>query len=130
MSVFMQRESKASILFRHYIKANKMHTCALEMKATATDSIPFSCVKQAQIDWGMAIKSKAGVMLRVVAVAEGMPDYIWMREEPAYVVIKFPDIMCVIDIEVFANERDTSKRKSLTSKRAEAISVITTRTHP
>lgn len=78
----------------------------------------------------MAIKSKVGVMLRVVAVAEGMPDYIWLREEPAYVVIKFPDIMCIIDIEVFVNERDTSKRKSLTSERAEAISVTTTRTHP
>lgn len=121
----MQRESKASILFRHYIKKNKMYTCALEMKQSTTDSILFSCVEQAQIDWGMAIKSKEGVMLRVVAVAEGMPDYIYLREEPAYVVIKFPDMMCVIDIETFAIERDRSKRKSLTQTRASEISIIT-----
>lgn len=119
------RESKASILFRHYIKKNKMYTCALEMKQTTTNSIPFSCVTQAQIDWGMAIKSKEGVMLRVQAVAEGMPDYIYLREEPAYLVVKFPDFMCVIDIETFAMERERSKRKSLTQDRARAISIIT-----
>lgn len=102
-----------------------MYTCALEMKQTITDSISFSCVTQAQIDWGMAIKSKEGVMLRVQAVAEGMPDYIYLREEPAYVVIKFPDRMCIIDIETFDMEKKRSKRKSLTSIRAEAISVCT-----
>lgn len=120
----MQRESKASILFRHYIKKNKMYTCALEMKQTITDSISFSCVTQAQIDWGMAIKSKEGVMLRVQAVAEGMPDYIYLREEPAYVVIKFPKMMCVIDIETFDIEKKRSQRRSLTSSRASDIAII------
>jgi hypothetical protein len=118
------RESKASILFRHYLKAHPMMTCAIEMKSTDTDSIPFSAVTQAQIDYGMAIKSKKGVLLRVQAVAEGMPDYIWMREEPAFVVIKYPKVFCVIDVETFAMERSRSKRKSLTWERAQEIATI------
>lgn len=120
----MQRESKASILFRHWLKANPMPSASFEIKQTTTDSLPFSAVTQSQIDYGMAIKSKKGVLLRVQAVAEGMPDYVWLREEPAYVVISYPKGFAIIDIEKFSLERDKSKRKSLTWERAQSIAIL------
>lgn len=101
-----------------------MPTASFEIKQTATDSISFNAVTSAQIDYGMAIKSKKGVLLRVQAVAEGMPDYIWMREEPAFVVIKYPKCFCIIDIETFVRERDNSLRKSLTEARAKEIATV------
>ena len=101
-----------------------MFSCTIETKQTTTDSIAFSEIKQAQIDWGMAIKSDKGVLMRVQAVAEGMPDYIWCRNMPAYFAIKYPKHFYIIDVETFALERDRSKRKSLTEDRARAIAII------
>jgi hypothetical protein len=121
----MLRESKASIVFRHYLKAHPMPTASFEIKQTTTNSLPFSAVTQPQIDYGMAIKSKKGVLLRVQAVAEGMPDYIWMRGQPAYVVIFYPKAFYIIDIETFDMEKKRSQRKSLTPSRANDIAIIT-----
>ena len=117
------RESKFAILFRHWIKANPMYSCTIETKQTTTESIAFNKVKQAQIDYGMAIKSKKGVLMRVQAVAEGMPDYVWCRQMPAYIAIKFPKFFCLIDVETFAMEQKRSERKSLTSSRAKEIAI-------
>jgi len=120
----MQRESKFALQLRHWIRANPMFSCTLETKQTTTDSIPFSAITQAQIDWGMAIKSDKGVLMRVQAVAEGMPDYIWCRNMPAYFAIKYPKHFYIIDVETFLLEKQRSKRKSLTEAKAEAIAVI------
>lgn len=118
------KESKASILFRHWLKANPLYSCALEMKQTSTNSILFSAITEAQLEYGMAIKSPKGVLLRVQAISEGMPDYIYLREQPAYIVIKYPQSFEIIDIETFILEKKRSSRKSLTSDRAKAISTI------
>ncbi len=125
MNVYMNHEAKSSILFRHWLKAHPFMTCTFEMKDThGKDSLPFSEVKQEQLDYGMAIKSKKGVLLRMQAVAEGMPDYAYFRNAPAFVVIKYPKSFEIIDVETFALERDRSKKKSLTKERAEAISTL------
>ena len=119
------QESKASLKFKEWIEKNPRHTCSIEMKdSRGKNSLPFREVKQAQIDYGMKIKSTKGVWIRVQALHEGMPDYIWMRSEPAYVVIKYPDCITVIDIETFVLERDRCKKASLTQTRAKDISVI------
>lgn len=123
----MQKESKFAIRFRHWIKANPRFTCAVETKQTTTDSIPFSSVTPAQLDFGMAIKSDKGVLIRTQAVAEGTPDYIYMRNEPAYIVIGFPKVFVIIDVETFMLERDRSKRKSLTASRAVEIAIVSVR---
>ncbi len=118
------RESKSSTVFRHWLRSHPILTCSIEMKDTrGAKSLPFSEVKQAQVDWGMAIKSGKGVLIRTQAVAEGMPDYIYLRNEPAYIVIKYPSLFAIIDVETFALERDRSKKKSLTQERATAISL-------
>ena len=118
------REALFSILFRHWIKAHPQKSCSFEIKQTSSDSIPFSKITQAQIDYGKAIKSKKGVLLRTQAVTEGMPDYIYLRNIPAYIVIKYPRFFCIIDIDVFDAENKRSKRRSLTSKRAAEIAQI------
>lgn len=101
-----------------------MFTAAIETKDTrGKNSFDFSEVSQEQLDWGMAIKSKKGVLLRIQAVARGMPDYIYMREEPSYIVIKYPAFFCLIDVETFMIERDRSKKHSLTGSRAQEIAV-------
>lgn len=121
----IKHESKASILFRHWIKANPMYTCSIEMKdSRGKSSLPFSEVKQAQRDFGMAIKSDKGVLIRVDALVEGYPDYIYLRNEPAYVPIKYPKCICIIDIETFIMEDKRSKtRRSLIESRARDIAI-------
>jgi hypothetical protein len=119
------QETKSSIIFRHWIKANPLYTCALEMKDTrGKNNLAFSEVKQAQRDFGMAIKSDKGVMIRVEPIVEGYPDYIYLRNEPAYVPIKYPKCICIIDIETFILEdKRSKKRRSLTCARAKDIAI-------
>ena len=123
------QESKSAILLRHYLKAHPYHTCAIETKDTrGKDSLLFSEVKQAQIDYGMAIKSDNGVLIRTQAISEGLPDYLYLKNEPSLVVIKYPKMFAMIDIETFILEKKKSKRKSLTSKRAGEIAIKTIKT--
>ncbi len=120
----IKHESKSSVLFRHWLMANPQFTCSWEVKDTrGLDYISFSEIKQAQIDYGMAIKhSDKGVLIRTDGV-EGLPDYIYVRKEPAWIIIKYPKSFEIIDVETFAMERYRSKRRSLTYERAQAISV-------
>lgn len=124
-------ESQFSILFRHWLRANKILTCSLEMKdSRGKNSFPFSELKQAQIDWALAINSDKGVLMRTQAVAEGMPDYVYFRNEPSYIVINYPHSFSIISINTFLLEKERLLRgsrptKSLSEGRAEEISVKT-----
>lgn len=92
-------------------------TTGLELKQTNKNSIPFSVVKPKQIANAIKAKSKKGVWIRVQG-GKGEQDYIYVVNAESYVVIKFPNVKCWIDIEAFIKERDASKRKSLTVDRA------------
>lgn len=117
-----KRESKSSVLLRHWFKANPQYSCSIEVKTTATDSIPFTCVEEAQLDWALAIRSDKGVLIRVQGQA-GEPDYIYLRKTPSWVVIHYQKNGFVfISPDRFILERDTSKRRSLTFARACEIS--------
>ena len=119
----IKREASSAILFRHWLRANPQETCSYEIKDTRSkDYLNFSEVKDGQLNYGLAINSDKGVLMRVEAVATGMPDYIYMRSSKAYIVIKYPKIMAIIDINSFIKEKQKSPRKSLTSARAERIS--------
>ncbi len=116
-------EAKSSILFRHWIHANPFYTAAFEMKdSRGKSSLAFSEVAQAQIDYALAIRSDKGVLLRVQAVTEGMPDYVYLRNEPSYIIIKYPSCIVFISPEIFVHERKMSKRRSLTESQAKKIS--------
>lgn len=119
-----RNESKFGILLRHWIFANakKLKTGTFEIKQTQGSSIPFSSVEEHQVDYSLAIKhSEKGAFVRVEAGTVGAPDYIFLKHEPAYIAIRFPDFFCIIDIDRFCMEKIENKRKSLTADRAKAI---------
>jgi hypothetical protein len=118
-------ESKAAILFRHWVKANPTFSQAYEVKQTSSSSIPFSALEDHQAIYLQAIKGSKGVLVRVQATSGGEPDYIYLRNCPASVVIKYPRGFVVIDIDTFLLEKARSKRKSLLWSRAQEISTVT-----
>lgn len=120
-------ESKAGLLFRHWVRANskRLLSGSYEMKdSRGKDSISFREIKQEQIDHGMANKSDKGNLVRIMAGTAGSADYDFYRNATAWIVIRYPKAMEIIDVETIQMERDRNKRKSLTSERAKAISVI------
>lgn len=119
-------ESKFAIKFRHWLKVHPRISSSFEIKDTrGKNYLPFSEVKQAQLDYGMAIKSDRGTLMRLQAVSEGMPDYIYLRNAPAILVINYPQGFVLIDIETFILEKQRSKTKSLSWTRASTISIKT-----
>lgn len=125
--ILKKREADFGILLRHWLKANPTFSTAYELKQTSGTSIPFSCLEEHQAIYLQAIKSNQGTLIRVQGVS-GEPDYIYLRNCPASVVIKFPREFSIIDIDTFLMEKKRSKRKSLTVARAREISTITTPT--
>ncbi len=117
-----QKEASFGLKLHKFYKENPDYTCAIETKQTETDSIPFSEVKEVQLQWALAIRSDKGVLIRIAPLIEGMPDYIYMRDEPSWICIKYPKGFVFISPERFILERDTSKRKSLLWSRAVEIS--------
>jgi len=125
-----KREADFGVLFRHWLKANPGMSCAYELKQTASDSLPFSSLEQHQEDYLMAIRSDKGVLIRVQDT-NGEPDYIYLRNFPARVVVKFKNGFELIDIQTWVLEKKRSHRKSLTHARAKQISTISIRyPHP
>lgn len=116
-------EAKFGTLLRHWFRANakNLDTCSVELKQTESDSLPFGALAENQIDFGNAVTHSEGVLVRVQGV-NGEADYIWLRKEPSYVVVKYPNCFCIITIDAFVKEKATSKRRSLTSGRAREIS--------
>jgi hypothetical protein len=53
----------------------------------------------------------------------GIPDYVWIYKQPAYIVIRYPKSWCFIDIDTFVLEKERSKKKSMTEERARKISI-------
>lgn len=122
----IKRESKSSITFRHWLLANPIkHSCTFEMKQTIKNSISFGSVEERQADYARAIKhGHKGVLMRNVG-GRGEPDYNYYYHAPAYIVVKFPDFFCIIDIDAWMNEAaQTKKRASLTAERARQIAYI------
>ncbi len=121
----MKQEADFSIRLRHYLKAHPLPVSThLEVKdSRGKDSFPFNELKDEQINQALASKSDKGNLIRISVGTIGCPDYIWFRNAPAYIVIKYPLGFVFIDIENFILERDRSSRKSLTWERAQQIAV-------
>lgn len=124
-----KREADFGTLFRHWLKANPMINAAFELKQTTGNSIPFTDVKEHQIDALLAVSnSKTGLLYKIPDDSMGIKpfDYMYLRQALSFIVIKFPKFFVLIEPEAFIHERDiVSKRKSLTTERAKAISAIT-----
>lgn len=115
------KEADFGVYLKNWVEENPFnYSCSMELKQTESNSISFSCLDAKQIAYALKVKSNKGCWIRVIGL-DGQPDYVWMFKEIAYVVIRYPTMFCFIDISVFIQERDTSKRKSLTSTRAKEI---------
>ena len=120
-----KREAEFTIYFRHWLKANPMHTAAFELKQTTADSLPFNSVSDHQINALLAVSS-SGLLYKIPDDSRGIKpfDMVYFRNELSYIVVKFPKHFEIISINTWILERGRSKRKSLTSERAKEISVI------
>jgi len=120
------KEASFGIYLKNWVENNPLpFPCSLELKQeTNKDSIPFSCVSDKQIAYANKISGNKGCWIRVVGL-DGQPDYVWMINSPAYIVIKYPKCFVFITIGTFLLEKERSKRKSLTEARARDISVKT-----
>jgi hypothetical protein len=124
-----KREAEFGRLFRHWIKANRPHeSAAYELKQTLTDSIPFSDVQDHQIDALLAVED-AHLLYKIPDDSRGVKpfDMVYLTRAKAYVVIRFPEWFCGIRVKVFIEEKKTSKRKSLTARRALDIATFSVR---
>lgn len=121
----MKHEAHFTIMFRHWLKANLFISAAFELKVVPKQSMGFGLVKPHQIDALLAVKHR-NLLYKAPDDSMGMKpfDLFYLSNAPAYVVIKYPSHFCLIDIDVFIRERDTSKRKSLTTERARDIAFI------
>jgi len=119
-----KKEADFGIEIKHWIEkhASVMITCSLEAKHTrGKDSLPFSEVKSEQIAFALRISSDKGAWIRTLGM-NGEPDYIFLRNEVAYIAIKYIKFFCVITIGNFLYARDTTKKKSLSAEHAREIS--------
>lgn len=122
----MKREANFTLRFRHWLKANPMPSAAFELKQTTGISIPFASVQDHQIDALQAVKSATGLIHKISDEARSYTpfDVFYLRNAPAFVVLKFPTAFHLIDIDTFLLERQRSTRKSITNSRAKEISTV------
>ncbi len=128
------RESKFTTELQRYLRANKQllpRAYAWEVKvATEDNALPFDAVKDHQIhaleiakwhcfvykisdiDGGMVQKPCDGVTIS----GAGLFIFHWQR--------KGNKEFFIIDVDAFINEKETSKRKSLTEDRAREIALL------
>lgn len=117
-----QKEATFGIKLKAFYTKSKPPTASLEIKQTTTDSLPFSAITTAQLDYALAIRSDKGVWLRVYPFVEGMPDYMWLKGVQSWIVIHYAKRGTVwISPDRFILEKKKSKRRSLTWSKAKDI---------
>ena len=121
-------EADFGLKFRTWIlnKPIKMPSGDYELKdSRGKDSIAYSEITEEQLDSAKRSASDRGNLIRIVAGTPGAPDYSYRRNAPTFFVIHYPKCFEVIPLDSLLLERSRFKRKSLTSERARAISIIT-----
>lgn len=122
-----KKEAKSSLQMRHWLMSNRddaksMMSCGIEMKDTrGKDRFYLRELKQEQIDFAKSIKySPKGVLIRTEGV-RGLPDYIFIKNQPSYVMIKYPQGMALVDPETL----EICKKKSLNWKEIQEYAIKT-----
>lgn len=118
-----KREADFTTLFRHWLKKYPMESACFELKQTTKDSIAFSAVKEHQLDALKAVVT--GFSYKIPDDSRGIKpfDIVYLNRALSFVVIRYPKFFCLINVWDFVDEKERSKRKSLTSKRAQEIAV-------
>lgn len=124
-----KREAEFTTYFREWLKYKYYgESSVFEIKQTTKDSIPFSALKEHQIDALMSVNETVrGFSYKIPDDSRGVKpfDLVHYKRAPAFVVIKYPTMFCVISIINFIAEEGKSKRKSLTLERAIEIASYT-----
>lgn len=123
----MQQESKSSLRFRHWVRANgkRLMSGSYEVKdSRGKNYLSFKEIKEEQINHALANQSERGNLIRISSGTVGGADYNFFRKSTAWFVIFYPEVFHVISVENFLFERDRSTNKSLTEQRARAIATI------
>lgn len=117
-----KKEADFGVQFRAIIKQFPfIKTGAFELKHTrGKNYLNFNEVKPEQIAYGYKIQSEEGVIIRVIGF-NGEPDYIYLKNEPYFITIKYPKSYFIISLDDWIKEREISNRKSLTEERAISI---------
>ena len=125
----IKREAKFGRTFNHWMRANPLNlpAFAFELKQTRTDSIHFMAVAPHQILFLQSAKSPHGMYYKIPDDSRGIKpfDGVFLRNTPGYLVFKYKDFFCLIDVDVFVKESMESDRRSLTSARAKEIAAYT-----
>ncbi len=112
--------------FRKWLLSqSNFYTSAFEIKQTETDSLPFSAVKDHQIAALLSVR-KNGLLYKISDESRGAKpfDMFFMKNDEAYVVIKYPKVFVLIDIEAFVEKKKKEKKKSLSTSEALKIATI------
>lgn len=117
----MKREAKFNSWFNKWVKNVYKKTAAFELKQTQTNSLPFSALAEHQKQALYAVKHSTFVHKIIDAGFQNPFDSFSLSEVPAFIVVKYPDFWCMIDIDVWIHEEENSERKSITSERAKTI---------
>jgi len=118
------KEKDFQSTFNKWVRARFRKTAAFELKLCRGNSLPFDAVAPHQSR--ALYEAKNGTLIyKIPDVGYQNPfDSFCLSNVPAYVVIKYPDFFCLIDIDDWMNEVKRSTRKSLISSRAREISTV------
>ncbi len=120
----MKHEASFNSYFNKWLKNVHKKTGAYELKQTKGNSLPFDAVVPHQVAALLQVKHGVFVFKIPDAGYQNPYDCYSMVKQPAYVVIKYPDFFCLIDIDDWVVEEGLLERRSLTSSRAREISTV------
>lgn len=115
--------------FNKWVKNVWKRSGVFELKVSKTSSIPFSAVKEHQIDALSAVNNGSGLAYKISDESSGYKpfDSWFLIDTPAYVVIMFQanergqEEFFMISPQRWMYEQEKSDRKSLTEQRAREI---------
>lgn len=116
-------EAKFQTIFNQYLRKKRLYGY-FELKETSGLSLPFSAVKEHQVDGLLAAHSNGFVWKLSDEDSREKPfDCIHTTPLMGYVVIKYPNAFYIINIYHFLAEKEVSPHKSLYEDRARAICI-------
>lgn len=117
-------EANFNTYFNKWLKAVYKQTAAFELKQTKTTSIPFSSVVPHQVQALSQVRNGTFVWKIPDCGFQNPFDCFSMVRMDAFVVIKYPDFFCLIDINDWTQEDKIAERRSLTASRAREIATL------
>lgn len=118
-----ERQQTAKIL--KWARDNIPHSCAIEVKLARGKSLPFTALAEHQ-EHALTLVTGNGMGFKIPDCGYQNPfDFFILKNQIAYVAVIFHPRIYFIPIWRWVEERNSSKRKSLTEDRAIHLSAYT-----